>query len=274
MTTTMSTATRTVTLDGVGPVQITVTERGEGRPFLLLHGGAGPQSVDGFAELLAASEPARVLVPLHPGFGGTHRPERLDSIRALARLYAGLLDDLDLTGVTVAGNSIGGWIAAEIALLGSPRVSGVVLVDAAGLQIEAHPIADFFSLTMDQVADRSYYRPDAFRIDVDSLPDQQKAMMAANRATLQAYGGTSMADPTLLGRLPAVSVAALVVWGEADRMIPAEHGQAYAAAIPAAQFLLIPGAGHLPQLETPDQLLRATWEFAQAHAAHTATVRK
>ena len=42
-----------VTVDGIGPVPVTVTERGEGRPFLLLHGGAGPQSVDGFADLLA-----------------------------------------------------------------------------------------------------------------------------------------------------------------------------------------------------------------------------
>ena len=91
--------------------------------------------MDGFADLLAAQEPARVIVPVHPGFGGTPRPEGLDSIRLLGRVYTGLLDELGLTGVTVVGNSIGGWIAAEIALAGSPRVSGVVLVDAAGLVI-------------------------------------------------------------------------------------------------------------------------------------------
>src|SRR3984893_6494333 len=81
----------TVTVDGIGAVPVTVTERGEGRPFLLLHGGAGPQSVDGFADLLAAEEPARVIVPVHPGFGGTPRPEGLESIRLLARVYARLL---------------------------------------------------------------------------------------------------------------------------------------------------------------------------------------
>ena len=121
-----------VTVDGIGLVPVTVTERGDGRPILLLHGGAGPQSVEGFAGLLAAGEPARVLVPTHPGFGGTPRPAGLDSIRSLARVYTGLLDELGLDGVTVVGNSIGGWIAAEIALAASPRVSGVVLVDAAG----------------------------------------------------------------------------------------------------------------------------------------------
>jgi len=253
----------TVTVDGVGAVPVTVTEHGGGRPFLLLHGGAGPRSVAGFADLLGTREPARVLVPTHPGFDGTPRPEGLHSIPTLARVYAGLLDQLGLTGVTVIGNSIGGWIAAEIALLGSPRVSGVVLVGAAGLEIADHPIADFFSLTMDQVIDLSYYRPDAFRLDLDQLPEPQNAMMAANRAALEVYAGRAMADPGLLDRLPSVAVPVLAIWGEADCIIPAEHGRAYAKAIPGARFLLLPEAGHLPQLETPDRLLAAVLDFAE-----------
>ncbi len=262
MTTVARTTTVQVTVDGIGPVPVTVAEHGDGRPFLLLHGGAGAQSVDGFAGLLAAREPARVLVPTHPGFGGTPRPEGLDSIRSLARLYVRMLEELSVTGVTVVGNSIGGWIAAEIALLGSPRVSGVVLVDAAGLELSDSPIADFFSLTMDQVADLSYYRPDAFRLDLDHMPEAQKAMMAANRGALGVYAGRAMADPELLDRLSSVTVPVLVIWGEADRIIPVEHGRAYAKAIPDARFLLLPEAGHLPQLETPDRLLAAVWGFA------------
>jgi pimeloyl-ACP methyl ester carboxylesterase len=266
MTPTPSTRTLTVDADGV-PVPVTFTERGAGRPVLLLHGGAGPQSVEKFADLLAQAEPARVIVPVHPGFGGTPRPEPLASMTALAAVYGQLIDDLDLTGVTVVGNSIGGWIAAEIALLANPRVSSVVLVDAAGLQLDAAPVADFFSLTMDQVADLSYYRPDDFRIDVASLPDAAKAAMAGNRAALAAYGGPGMADPGLLGRLPAITVPVLAFWGAADRMIPPAHGQAYAAAIPGARFRLIAEAGHLPQLEAPGQLLQIITEFAGAPAA-------
>jgi len=262
-----STTAVTVTVDGIGPVPVTVTERGGGRPFLLLHGGAGPQSVDGFADLLATQEPARVIVPTHPGFGGTPRPEGLDSIRLLGRVYTRLLEELELTGVTVVGNSIGGWIAAEIALLGSPRVSGVVLVDAAGLVLLDYPAPDFFTLTMDQVAELSYYRPDAFRLDVDHMPDQVKALMAGNRASLAVYGGPAMADPGLRDRLPDITVPVLAVWGEADRMIPVEHGRAYAKAIPGARFLLIAEAGHLPQLETPDRLLAAVRDFAETTAA-------
>jgi pimeloyl-ACP methyl ester carboxylesterase len=263
--TTSATRTTTVTIDGTGPVPVTFSERGDGHSFLLLHGGAGPQSVSGFADLLAGTGSVRVITPTHPGFDGTPRPERFDSMKDLARLYSGLIEDLGLTGVTVVGNSIGGWIAAEIALLASPRITSAVLVDAAGLQIVAHPIVDFFSLTMDQVADLSYYTPDTFRLDLSSLSEQQKATMAGNRATLAIYGGTSMADPGLLGRLSAVTIPVLVIWGAADRIVPPEHGQAYAEAIPGAQFLLIPDAGHLPQLETPGELLRAIEDFAGAH---------
>jgi pimeloyl-ACP methyl ester carboxylesterase len=102
----MSTATYTLPTS-FGAIPVTVTERGQGRPVLLLHGGAGPDSVAGFADLLAARHPVRVLTPINPGFSGTPRPGRLDSARKLAEVYRHLLDRLDLTGVTVMGSSIG-----------------------------------------------------------------------------------------------------------------------------------------------------------------------
>ena len=251
--------TRTTT---IGAVPVTLDDIGSGRPYLLLHGGAGPQSVAGFATLLAGSGEARVLTPTHPGFEGTSRPGALDTIAGLAKLYDALLADEDLQDVTVVGNSIGGWIAAELALRQSPRVGRVVLVDAVGLRLDEHPIADFFSLTMDQVADLSYFTPDAFRIDVDALPEARKTAMAGNRAALATYAGAGMSDPALRGRLAGITVPVLVVWGAADRIVPAPHGEAYAAGIPGARLHVIPDAGHLPQLETPGELLRLVLEFA------------
>jgi pimeloyl-ACP methyl ester carboxylesterase len=188
----------------------------------------------------------------------------VDQMRDLATLYAQLVEDLDLTDVTVIGNSIGGWIAAEIALLDSPRVTRLVLVDAVGLQIDEHLIVDFFSLTMDQVADLSYAEPHRFRINLEAMSPDQKAAMAANRATLLTYGGTSMTDPGLLARLDQVDVPTLVVWGAADRVVPPEHGRAYADHIPGAHLAVINNAGHLPQLEAPEQLLSLVWDFAHA----------
>jgi pimeloyl-ACP methyl ester carboxylesterase len=266
----MTTTTHSVRLDGADSIELTVTTFGSGRPLLLLHGGAGPQSVTGFAERLAAATGVEVLVPVHPGFDGTARPEALTTIAGLARLYAALLEQLELDGVTVVGNSIGGWIAAELALLAAPGVAGVVLVDAAGLDLPQAPIANFFGLTLDQVADLSYANPDAFRIDPAQLPPERQALMAANRETLRVYGGMTMADPTLLGRLPGATTRALVVWGAADRIVPPEHGVAYAGTLPNARYVLIEDAGHLPQLETPERLRDLLVEFTTSAKAGNA----
>jgi pimeloyl-ACP methyl ester carboxylesterase len=85
--------------------------------------------------LLATAHDARVLVPVHPGFGGTHRPDELTGTPRLAELYSNLIGQLGLADVTVIGNSIGGWITAEIALLRSSRISRIVLIDAVGIEV-------------------------------------------------------------------------------------------------------------------------------------------
>src|SRR3984885_2246464 len=133
-----------------GEVPVTVTERGAGAPVLLLHGGAGPDSFAGFADQLAARSAYRVLTPVNPGFDGTPRPGGLDSVRKLAEVYGRLLAELELTGVTVVGNSIGGWVAAELALAAPERVARLVIIDGAGLDSADHPMAGFYSLPLDQ----------------------------------------------------------------------------------------------------------------------------
>lgn len=238
-----------------GEVPVTVAERGAGAPVLLLHGGAGPDSFAGFADQLAARFPVRVLTPVNPGFGGTPRPDGLDSVRKLAEVYARLLAELDLAGVTVAGNSIGGWVAAELALAAPERVSRLLIIDGAGLVSADHPATDFSSLTLDQVTELSWANPEGHRIDLSALTDAQRAIFGGNRAALAVYGGPSMADPSLAARLSGITADTLVVWGEADRMFTPRYGKEYAAAIGGASFRLLPGAGHLPQLETPEAVL-------------------
>ena len=109
----MTSATYELPYAGSGKVDLVVEDRGEGQPFLLLHGGAGPASVSRFASLLSERHKVRVITPTHPGFARTKRPDELNSIKGLAQVYAALLDRLGVRGVTVIGNSVGGWIAAE-----------------------------------------------------------------------------------------------------------------------------------------------------------------
>jgi pimeloyl-ACP methyl ester carboxylesterase len=260
-----TTTTHHLTVNGIGPVEVTVAQRGTGRDFLLLHGGAGPQSVDLIADLLAAGN-AHVITPMHPGFGGTPRPEALSSIAGIAAVYLNLLDELDAHDVTVVGNSVGGWIAAEMAVTGSPRISGLVLVDAVGIEVSGHPVVDFFSLDLGQVAELSYHDPAKFRIDPTAMPPAQREIMAGNRAALAAYAGTAMADPTLRDRVGVITLPTLVLWGDSDRIVVPEYGRVWAAAIPSARFQLLSDTGHVPQIETPEQVLEAISAFAGGNA--------
>ncbi|HEV2217610.1 MAG TPA: alpha/beta hydrolase [Candidatus Dormibacteraeota bacterium] len=260
------TSNHKVTVAGLGILEVTVSERGEGAPYLLLHGGGGPLTMSGFADLLA-SQPARVITPTHPGFAGTPRPDSLHSVRGLAGLYVALLDALELQDVTVVGNSMGGWIAAEMALLNSPRAVRFVIVDAVGIEVPGNPVVDFFSLTPRQVAEHSYHDPDKFGIDPTKLPPEALQAMAGNRATLTVYAGTSMNDPSLAQRLRGVTRPTLVLWGDADRIANVDYGRAFAAAIPRSEFRLLENTGHLPQIETPAQLLDAIRAFVQDGAS-------
>ncbi|GER91074.1 alpha/beta hydrolase [Dictyobacter vulcani] len=246
---------------------IRVDEGGNGRPMLVLHGGGGPHTMLELSKVLAKR--GHVLLPTHPGFAGEPRPEWFDSIDDLALAYLALLEQLDLHDVLVIGSSMGGWIASAMALHDTTRrLSGLVLVDAGGIQVEGYPIPDVSTLKPDELAALSYHNPAAFRIDPSTITPEQAQARAANVRALYIYDqGQGMGDPRLKRHLSHVSIPVLVVWGESDRVILPEYGRAYAQAFPNARFELIPEAGHLPQFEQPQRLLNLVLEFANSTGA-------
>jgi pimeloyl-ACP methyl ester carboxylesterase len=233
----------------------------DGRPCLILHGGGGPQTVAGLAVGLSR---AHILVPTHPGFEGEPRPEWFDSIDDLAFAYLDLLERLDLQDVLVIGSSMGGWVASAMALRDTARrLRGLVLVNATGIQVDGHPVADVSTLTPGELAALSFHNPAALRIDPATITPEQIATRKANTETLYVYDSQRLGgDPKLRLRLKHVSIPVLVVWGESDRVADVEYGRAYAQSFPHARFELIPEAGHLPQIEQPERLLTLVRKFA------------
>ncbi|HYZ57383.1 MAG TPA: alpha/beta hydrolase [Streptosporangiaceae bacterium] len=250
---------------------VTVTQQGDataagGTGVLLLHGAGGPLTVAGFGAALA--EDTYVITPVHPGFDGQPRPDWTDRVSDLASAYLDLLDILDLRQVLVIGSSMGGWVAAEMALRDNHRrIGGLVLLNAAGIQAGGQEIADITSLTPAELGRLSFYNP-AFRPDLSALNEQQLAAVAANQRTLAVYAADPyLHDPKLRRRLHRVTVPVLVAWGEEDGVIPVDYGRAYAESFPNGRFELIPEAGHLPHLEQAARTLELVRNFADSEVA-------
>lgn len=243
-----------------GTLPLTYEEQGSGRPYLLLHGGAGPASMRGLAGALSLE--GHVLLPTHPGYEGLPRPEWLGSIPDLATCYLLLLEQLDLHDVVVVGNSVGGWLALELGLRASPRVAALVVLDAVGLEPTAAtgPILDPATLAPAARGAAAFHDPARYSLAPSS--PAAAATMAANQQTLRVYAGEPfMHSPTLRARLPLLTLPTLVLWGASDHIVTPAYGQQLAALLPAARFELVPQAGHFPQLEQLPQVLTHLRQF-------------
>ena len=252
-------------------VAVEVTEHGKGRPLLLLHPGHPAGRIDAGARIMdLLAESMRVIAPTHPGFGMTPAPAKLTTIDDLAYLYLDLMEAMKLRDCVVVGLSLGGWIAAEMAVKTTDRVSHLVLVNAVGIKAgnrETRDIADIYAITDKELAELVYADPRSMARNVKALPEGELTLMARAREATGRYAWTPyMHNPKLMGRLHRIHVPTLVLWGEADRVASADYGRKYAAAIAGAQFETIEGAGHFPHLEQPGALARRIVDFVEETA--------
>ena len=248
-----------------GP-SISLDENGTGRPVLVLHGGGGPATVAPIAAHLAGT--THVITPTHPGWNGTERPDGFSSIGDLASAYLELLADEELSDVVVTGNSVGGWIACEMALRDTASaIAGLVLIDSVGIAVDDEPIRDFFSLSPREAADYTFHDGDRFYADPATMPAEQARTLKANLETLRVYAGDPyMHDPELRGRLAGVALPTLVIWGDSDGIATPSYGRALARSFPDARCELVADAGHLPHLEQPQATLTLIDAFIEAAA--------
>ena len=251
-------------------VALELVERGKGRPLLFLHPGHPSGRLDVRAPVLEAlSAHAHVIAPTHPGFGSTPAPRELTTIDDLAYLYLDLLDALDLRDVAVVGVSLGGWIAAEMAVKSTERISSLVLANAVGIKPgdrETRDIADIYAITDKQLAELVWAAPARMAANPKSLPESDLIAMARSRESTGRYAWSPyMHNPKLKGRLHRVRVPTLVLWGAADKVVKIAYGRSYADAIRGARFETIEGAGHFPHIEQPDAFARAVSGFIDSN---------
>ena len=252
----------------INDIRIETIEKGRGRPLLFLHPGIGLDPEAPVLDRLA--ERARVIAPSHPGFGGSEQPRSFTTIDDLAYFYLDLLDELDLTDTVVVGVSLGGWIAAEMAVKSTQRISRLVLANAVGIKVgdrETRDIVDIFAKTEKELNELAYHDPSIAERDYKAMADADVKTAARNREATARYGWSPyLHDPKLKGRLHRIRIPTLFLWGSADRVLSESYGRAYCAAIPGARFQTVERAGHFPHLEQPEAFARAVFAFIEGQA--------
>jgi pimeloyl-ACP methyl ester carboxylesterase len=250
----------------VSGASIEVIERGRGKPLLFLHPEIGIDRNAPVIEQLART--ARVLAPSHPGFGRSELPQGSTTVDDLAYFYLDFLEALDLSEVTLVGVSLGGWIAAEIAVKSTERIARLVLANPVGIKVsdrETRDIVDIFAITDEEFRALAYYDPQAGKRDYKTLPDSEALAAARNReATGRIAWSPYMHNPKLKGRLHRIRVPTLFLWGAADRIAAEAYGRAFSSMIAGARFETIERAGHYPHIEQPEDFARRVAAFTQA----------
>jgi pimeloyl-ACP methyl ester carboxylesterase len=248
----------------VGGTRIDMLERGSGRPLLFLHAENGIEPALAAIDELAKA--ARVIAPTHPGFGRSELPSGMRTVDDLSYFYLDLLDQLYLDDLTVIGVSLGAWIAAEIAVKSTARMSRLVMANAVGIKVgdrETRDIADIFAITDPEYLEMTYCDPAVGKRDYKALPDAEVLAAArAREATARFAWSPYFHDPRLKSRLHRIRIPTLFLWGAHDRMLSEAYGRAFCAMIEGARFEPVERAGHFPHQEQPKVFAERVLAFA------------
>ena len=255
----------------VGGQAVNVIDLGSGPPVVFVHGLSGSWQ-NWLEQLPVLAEDHRVVALDLPGFGQSPMPPEKISIPGYGRLVEGVLDVLGLDAVALVGNSMGGFIAAEVAIQFPARVERLVLVSAAGLSIEfqrnEHVLralrrverrltawGGWLASRSDTLVRRRRTRRALLAI-VAAHPELLPGPLSAE---LLHGSGTSgfvdaldaLTDYPIRERLPEIACPTLIVWGEDDRLVPVRDAFEFERLIPKARKVIYRDTGHVAMLERP-----------------------
>ncbi len=257
--------TRQIQISGT---DIELWEGGAGRPVLLLHPGDGFDARAPYVAALAARY--RVIAPSCPGFGRSALPKYMKSVDDLSYFYLDLISALGLDDLVVVGLSFGGWLAAEIAVKDTARISALCLVDTLGAKFSepmTRDITDLFSWPQYQQAQWIYHDEKLRSPTYGHLSEDETVILARNQASFGLFGwAPTLHSKHMHHRLHRINVPTQLIWGAQDRVVSVDYGRKWQQAIPGAQMAVIENAGHYPQIEQPEQFTSALEHFVNTFA--------
>jgi 3-oxoadipate enol-lactonase len=217
---------------------------------------------------------ARMIVPNLRGFGGSEATEPPYSMETFSADCARLLDHLGFQGpVVVGGLSMGGYIALDFYRRYPERVAGLILAStkagadspegkagrdkAAGVAIAEGVGAIAESMLPKMLA------PDTYKTEPDLVEFVKDIMLSASEEGVVGALAAMRDRPDSTMLLETIDIPTLVIHGQDDQLIPVSEAQAAGKAIPGAELVIVPGAGHMPNLEQPEAFNDAVRSFLE-----------
>lgn len=240
-----------------------LTIGGNGPPLVYLHSAGGETEWMPFHEQLSKS--FTVYAPAHPGFALSGGLEEVRDIYDYAWHYVDLFKQLGLSQVPVVGFSLGAWIATELAILRPQLVSKLVLVNAAGIRVEGHPMGELFIDDFTKMRKLLFFDPDSPVVS-QAMPlsiDDSRILLwlRAREATARVGWNPYLHNPRLPLHLKRIECPALVLWGREDKLLPLACGEFYAQNLPNATLEVIDHCGHMLPFEKCAEFVERTTSF-------------
>ncbi len=232
----------------IAGARVSVMRAGRGAPLLFLH-GAGGRSWTPLHDRLA--ERFDVMAPEHPGFGRSALPEWMLSIADLALFYLDFMEALDLRDVHLAGHSLGGWLAGEIAIRNTSRLASVSLLAPAGIAAPEEPFGDIFLWSREQGA-RAQFFDQTLAEKRLAAPADLDLVLQNKTATARLAWSPRLCNPQLHYWLHRIDKPTLLLWGRQDRVIPYACEPYWKKGLAASVSRVIEECGHGLHNEKPD----------------------
>ena len=240
---------------------VSVRRAGKGPPLLFLHGGGGAPRWLPFMGALA--ERFDVIVPEHPGFGRSETPEWLDTIGDLAFFYLDFIKQLELERVHLVGSSMGGCIAAELAVRSTHDLASLTLIGAVGIHVKGLQKGDIFLWSHEQLT-RNLFADPGFAEVILKMPvsEEEQDQRLKNALAIAKLGWQPrFYNPHLAKWLHRIDVPTLICWGDSDKLVPAGYGPAFRDLIPGSRLEVFERCGHLPHAECAEKFVRTLTSF-------------
>ena len=235
--------------------KVRVRRAGKGPVLLFLHGASGAPVILPCLHKLA--ERFDVVVPEHPGYGQSDEPEWLENIHDMAYFYLDFLEKLDLKDVLLVGNSMGGWIALEIAVRSTARIKSMVLVSPAGVKAPGVRPADTFLMSHEEQVRALLYdqKVAEARLAEPMTPEALELGLKNRHTTARLAWEPRLHDPHLPKWLHRIDVPVKLIWGREDRILPVGFVDEYRRLLPRAEIRIVENCGHLPHAEKVDEFV-------------------